>query len=368
MDNRQLPRFELTSWPTREAMVSHGLAINLPWLAFVNVSFALMILLRNVLFHNIDNIYHAGLRLTQMIDALMLGIILFSAVFTLMAWRQKHGVGFVLFITGLLWSLSCYWFITDWQLPHAWPLCVILLLSAMAALYFHPAGLLAFVLPLWLTLPMASVVLNQGINIRFAVVWLVFTLILICGRFILLRWFNEAWQRNQQNQLLIARLDALAHTDPMTETANRRAMENVLESAIQQKKTFTVIMLDVDFFKRYNDSYGHQAGDDCLTRVAQVLKQSVRTPEDVVSRYGGEEFVVILFDCPEKLATQVAARIQESLRTAAIAHEASTVSEYVTVSMGIAGFAPGMSASQIIAQADAALYRAKEAGRNRWLS
>jgi hypothetical protein len=73
--------------------------------------------------------------------------------------------------------------------------------------------LLAFVIPLWLSLPVSSIALNQSVNLRFAVIWLVFTLILICGRFILLSWFEEAWRRNQQNQRLILRLDALAHLD-----------------------------------------------------------------------------------------------------------------------------------------------------------
>jgi hypothetical protein len=120
--------------------------------------------------------------------------------------------------------------------PHVWPLCVILLLAGLTALYFYPEGLLAFVLPLWITLPVASWIRNDGLNLHFVVIWSVFTLILICGRFILLSWFDEAWRRNQQNQLLISRLDALAHQDPLTKTANRRKMEVVLENAVEQKK------------------------------------------------------------------------------------------------------------------------------------
>lgn len=251
-------------------------------------------------------------------------------------------------------------------LPHVWPLCVILLLAGLTALYFYPVGLLAFVLPLWITLPIASWVLNDGLNLHFVIIWSVFSLILICGRFILLSWFDEAWRRNQQNQLLISRLDALAHQDPLTTTANRRKMEVVLENAVEQKKPFSLIMLDIDYFKRYNDTYGHQAGDDCLTRVARVLKQSVRTPDDVVSRYGGEEFVVILFNCPENIAEKVAVRIQDGLRAESIPHSASSVSDRVTVSMGIAGMVEGLAGTEIIARADAALYRAKEAGRDRW--
>lgn len=347
-------------------MVSRGLAINMPWLAFVHISFALMILLRYTLEHAIDSSSVAGKHVSSLVDASMFGVIALSVVSVVMSWRHIRGISLVLFTSGLLWSFCCYWFIVDWQLPHAWPLCSILILTAVTALYFYPAGLLASVLPLWFTLPVASVEFNHGFNARFMAVWVIFTLILIFGRFILLRWFDEAWQRNQQNLLLIARLDALAHQDPLTETANRREMENVLESAVSQGKSFTLIMLDVDYFKLYNDAYGHQAGDECLVRVAQALKTSVRSPDDLVSRYGGEEFLLILFDCPPEMADHVAKRIQDNLRQAAIVHKASKVSEYVTASMGIAGMTAGLTADEIVSQADAALYRAKESGRNRW--
>ncbi|WP_317179072.1 GGDEF domain-containing protein [Lelliottia amnigena] len=366
MEKRHHPQPELTSWPTREAMVARGLAMNMPWLAFVNISFALVIWLRNSLFDNIDAFYQVSPHASLLINIAMLGIISLSAMLIVMALRHYQGIGATLLVISAIWSVCCVWFIVYWQLPHAWPLYVILILTAIAALYYHLSGLLCYVLPLWLALPVASIMLNHGVNIRFATLWLVFTLIIIFGRILLLRWFDEAWQRNQQNQMLIARLDALAHQDALTETANRRAMESILENAVSQQKSFSLIMLDVDYFKLYNDTYGHQAGDECLARVAQALKQSVRTPDDVVSRYGGEEFVVILFECSAKMAEQVAARIQDTLRVFAIAHSASKVSNCVTVSMGIAGMTPGLSASQLIAQADAALYRAKEAGRDRW--
>ncbi|MDV0594509.1 MULTISPECIES: GGDEF domain-containing protein [Enterobacter] len=366
MEKRKNYTPELATWPTRQAMVRHGLAMNLPWLAFVNLSFALMILLRNVLFGNIDGMTGTSKQLSLMVDASMLGVIILSSTLIIMAWRRIAGISVVLFTCSLLWSMCGYWIISDVQIPHAWPIFVILILAGMTALYFHPSGLLSFVSPLWIALPVSSFILNQGINIRFAVLWAVFTLILICGRFILLSWFEEAWRRNQQNQRLILRLDALAHLDALTQTANRRAMETVLENAVDQKKAFSLIMLDVDYFKLYNDTYGHQAGDDCLAQVAQVLKKSVRTPHDVVSRYGGEEFVVILFDCPENMAEQVALRIQEELHSAAIPHSGSKISGVVTASMGIAGMEDGLAGPEIIARADAALYRAKEAGRDRW--
>jgi len=366
MEKRRNAIPKMATWPTRKAMVLHGLAMNVPWLAFVNVSLAVMILLRNTLFQTIDNIAVPDDNMTLTVDAAMIGIIILSAALVLMVWQHITGISIVLFINSLLWALSCFWFITDWHLPSAWPMCAILLFAGMTALYFYPSGLLAFVVPLWLTLPVANWVLNHGVSLRFTAVWLVFTFILACGRFILLRWFDDSWRRNQQNQLLITRLDALAHLDALTQTANRRAMETVLENAVEQKKAFSLIMLDVDYFKRYNDTYGHQAGDDCLSRVGHVLKQSVRTPNDVVSRYGGEEFVVILFDCPQEMAEQVAVRIQQGLRTAAIPHSASNVSNTVTASMGIAGMVEGLAGTEILARADAALYRAKAAGRDRW--
>ncbi len=350
----------------RRDMVTRGLTLSMPWLALVNIGFALMVLLRNGLFDGIDALYQVNAFSARMIDWLMLAVIVLFSLSLLLVWQKKRGLSLLLLLAGLIWACCAVWFIAHLKLPFAWPLCTTLLLTALAGLYFFPVGLMSYALPLWAAMPAASLVLNEGISLRFVVVWLIFTVVLVYGRFILVRWFDEAWLRQQQNQALIARLDALAHQDPLTGTANRRAMENVLENAVKQGNDFALIMLDVDEFKRYNDRYGHQAGDECLAAVAQALKQVVRTPDDMVSRYGGEEFLLILFDATEKVAEQVAARIQESLRAAAIPHAASTVSDSVTVSMGIASLTAGQTASEVIAQADAALYRAKNAGRNRW--
>ncbi|URO01498.1 GGDEF domain-containing protein [Leclercia adecarboxylata] len=347
-------------------MVTRGLAISIPWLTLVNIGFALIVLLRNGLFDGIDALYQVSAISASIIDTLMLAVIILFGLSLLLVWRKIPGLSLLLLLAGLIWACCSVWFIAHLQLPFAWPLCTTLLMTSLAALYFYPVGLVCYTLPLWIAMPVASAVLNQGISMRFLVVWLIFTAILVYGRFILLRWFDEAWLRHQQNQALIARLDALAHQDPLTATANRRAMESVLMQAVEQGRDFALIMLDVDEFKRYNDFYGHQAGDECLAAVAQTLKQVVRSPDDLVSRYGGEEFLLILFDATQKVAEQVAARIQKGLHAAAIPHAASTVSDSVTVSMGIASMTDGQTASELIAQADAALYRAKNAGRNRW--
>lgn len=362
-DNRKAKH---TIWTTREDMVRRGMALSLPWFAFVNISFALMIFFRDALFHDTHARYLAEMRIVRTIDDAVIGIMLVCALLLITSRRQSWLTQGLLITLSLFWSWCSYYFISHWQLTFAYPLCAVLLLSAVIALYFHTPSVLVFLLPLWLTVPVASVVLNQKVNIHFAVIWGIFSLILLGGRFMLIRWFDEAWRQNQHNNLLISRLDNLAHRDPLTGTANRRAMEKLLHSATAQQNAFALIMLDVDFFKRYNDAYGHPAGDACLSQVADIFAQSVRSPEDVVARYGGEEFAVILFDATLQDAERVAARIQQALEAAAIPHPASTVSDSVTVSQGIACSEKGKTAEQTIADADAALYRAKEAGRNRW--
>ena len=358
-------------WQDRKDMVRQALAVSIPWFTFVNVSFALIIFFRNVLISNFDRSIGAQTDVLPLINEIAGGIIALSILLVLFIYRLPARFTpismAILLIISLMWSYCSYYFIVWWQLPFAWPLSVILMLTALAALYYHPPALLLFIVPLWLTALLASVQLNQGVNVRFLLVWLTLTAILIYGRFILQRWFDEAWLRYQESRMLIARLDVMAHQDVLTGTANRRSMENFLDDALLQAEPFALIMLDVDYFKRYNDHYGHQAGDACLAKVADIMKTSVRSPVDLVARYGGEEFVIVLPASSVDQAAQVAERVQANLRETALPHAASDVSETVTVSMGITLSKGGDSASGIIARADEALYRAKQQGRNRWV-
>lgn len=354
------------AWARREDMVYRGLVTSIPWMALVNLCFAVMVYFRNILFNQIDAQYSVAPQLARMMDISMLGICLLSLSLIVAAWRKFRWLSGLLILLSLIWSVSCFYFIVHWRLPFSWPLITILILTALSALYFYPRGLLAYLLPLWITLPLASYFRNQGFSINFFAVWAIFTLILVCGYFVLRRWFDEAWRRNQQNKILIARLDALAHQDVLTGTANRRALEILLNQASGQNAAFSLMMLDVDYFKRYNDRYGHQAGDECLARVAQALKNAVRSPDDMVARYGGEEFAIVLFDATDNACEDVARRIQQALLQAAIPHEDSSVSKFVTVSTGIAAYRAGQNAQNMLAKADEALYRAKEKGRNGW--
>ncbi|WP_374583580.1 diguanylate cyclase domain-containing protein [Pseudoduganella sp.] len=170
-------------------------------------------------------------------------------------------------------------------------------------------------------------------------------------------------------------LRELTLTDALTGVANRRcfndAMENEWRRCARGHSQLSVIMIDIDHFKLYNDAYGHQAGDACLKQVAHAMLQCAGRPPDLVARYGGEEFVVLLPQVGAEGAETVAQRILESVAELAIPHRMSPVSDYVSVSLGVAIIMPGETsdagdAALLVCSADQALYRAKESGRNRY--
>jgi two-component system chemotaxis family response regulator WspR len=167
-----------------------------------------------------------------------------------------------------------------------------------------------------------------------------------------------------------AELQRLSSLDGLTGVANRRQFDETLQREWQRAtRTGTPISLvfaDIDFFKRYNDHYGHQAGDDCLKQVARALQQTVHRPADLVSRYGGEEFVIVLPETDAQGALAVAEKVLSNMAGLNIPHAASSIADRLTVSIGVATRCPteGESAEKLIGAADQALYRAKERGRN----
>lgn len=167
-----------------------------------------------------------------------------------------------------------------------------------------------------------------------------------------------------------ALLTSYARRDGLTGIANKRAFDEHAEKAAQQaareKKPVSVMIFDVDHFKQYNDTYGHLQGNDCLKRIAAVLRQGARRPLDLAARFGGEEFVLFLFDTDAKEALRLAALLRERVEALALPHTGSPVARCVTLSGGVATLRAGASRplETLLGEADAALYRAKADGRN----
>jgi two-component system chemotaxis family response regulator WspR len=171
-----------------------------------------------------------------------------------------------------------------------------------------------------------------------------------------------------------AELQLLSAVDGLTGLANRRRFDEALDlecrRARRENAPLSLIMTDVDFFKKYNDAYGHQGGDECLRRVAAVLAQGVRRPADLAARYGGEEFALIL----PQTSAEGAAIVAEALRTGVAAlnilHAGSVAAPHVTLSLGVASLEandPALEPKQLVELADVALYSAKRGGRNRFV-
>ncbi len=173
-----------------------------------------------------------------------------------------------------------------------------------------------------------------------------------------------------QQSELYRKLHELATQDGLTKVANRRYFDRVLDLEWQrlarEEKPLSLILCDIDFFKVYNDYYGHTRGDSCLQKVAAAIKESAKRPADLVARYGGEEFAIILPDTPADGAIEVAQKVRDRIENLHIAHEKSSVARYVTLSLGVATNIPNCDRSPItlIEAADRALYRAKDKGRN----
>lgn len=164
---------------------------------------------------------------------------------------------------------------------------------------------------------------------------------------------------------------AFSHIDGLTGVANRRRYDEYLEDEFRRArrngKRLSLIMIDIDYFKLYNDSYGHQAGDACLTQIAETLSGALHRPGDLLARYGGEEFVVGLPCTDQEGAYQIAEAMRAQVESLAIPHKASKEYGHVTISLGVATMLPSHSVEldELQAAADKALYRAKREGRNR---
>ena len=167
-------------------------------------------------------------------------------------------------------------------------------------------------------------------------------------------------------------LESISLVDALTHMPNRRRFDEAIDAewkrAAREKTRLSMLMIDIDHFKGYNDCYGHSAGDACLQSVAAALMAGVSRPGDLVARYGGEEFVVILPETDKEAAVRIAMRLCESVRDLKLPHASSGVEPFVTISIGCATVIPSAETSPqntLLNEADKMLYQAKNTGRNR---
>jgi diguanylate cyclase (GGDEF)-like protein/PAS domain S-box-containing protein len=178
-------------------------------------------------------------------------------------------------------------------------------------------------------------------------------------------------ERTRELEEANKKLQLISITDALTGVYNRRYFNEAIDSewrrAIRSKEPLSLIMMDIDFFKAYNDCYGHLEGDGCLKNVANALKKSIHRTSDILVRYGGEEFAALLPVTDLPGAQKVAQSMQLHINKLGLVHCDSPIAEYVTISMGIASVLPkkGMKLTDLIQSADEALYKAKKNGRNR---
>ncbi|MDQ6989895.1 MAG: diguanylate cyclase [Mariprofundaceae bacterium] len=167
------------------------------------------------------------------------------------------------------------------------------------------------------------------------------------------------------------KLQSLSLLDGLTQIANRRCFDTTLHQewsrAVRNQTSLSLMLIDIDHFKLYNDCYGHQQGDACLIEVAQTLKKHRKRPSDLVARYGGEEFVVIFPDCKAEALQGIAQQLCNTIQDLNIPHADSPTHACISISIGVSNQTPqrGSNQEQLIKAADLALYKAKREGRNR---
>jgi diguanylate cyclase (GGDEF)-like protein len=293
-------------------------------------------------------------------------------------WEKVYSAG--TFASGVVWGILALFYEPAWPMLHQVMLFIIFTGLIGASFNTNASVFMAFpafYIPLVGFLMYAMMRHEEG-QVGLVLLFLIYLAAMHSSAVRFYNRLTQTLQLQHENEKLTEklahsneRLVRLAEIDPLTKVFNRRYMDRFLsdewKAHLQDAKALSVLFIDIDFFKQYNDTYGHGAGDRSLNAVAQTLKQNIRIERDMVARYGGEEFAVILphTDCKE--ARNIAERIMEDIRKLDITHSASNVAEALTVSIGIATMVPNASHDEdaILDIADSALYNAKRRGRNR---
>lgn len=278
-------------------------------------------------------------------------------------------------------------------------MAIVLPLSSSAMVYFYPVGFMVVItygnvvqrLRFWFAAAFTLLLLGIHVAAVMALahfpsrlLWPISSMVVsvalftLCANYFMERDERRRYLRTLRERSLVqdltrahARLKDVAHIDSLTGLHNRRHLQGhlslVWERACRDRSEFSLLLIDIDHFKKFNDRYGHLAGDLCLQRMARVIQDCLRRPGDVVARHGGEEFMVVLPNTEETFAAGVAERIRQAVEGLDIRHESSTTALHLTVSVGVVACKalPQVGVDQVISRAEQALHQAKSEGRNR---
>lgn len=293
------------------------------------------------------------------------------------AWRRPFALG--AFGAGLAWGLAGLALFDPDSFPHQVLLAFVLggmMAGAIPMLSGVRHAFALFAIPV-ATGSIARVLLaGDEIHLTMAVTMAIFTLAMFAASVQVRRVFREAEHLRRRLAAAIEGsqvLEELIRRDSLTGIPNRRMFEEELHKewrrAGRESLPLSIISADIDHFKKYNDCYGHQAGDRCLTRIAQAMQQALSRPGDIVARIGGEEFAFLLPGTTAEGARSVAEQVRSHINQLQLPHETSPVAPMVTVSMGIASSddATVSSPAELLHASDIALYEAKRRGRDQFV-
>ena len=294
-------------------------------------------------------------------------------------WEKRYTVG--VFVSGIAWGILALFYEPHW--PMLYQAMLFIIFTGLIGASFNTNATVflafpAFYVPLIAFLMYAMLQQTEDGHLELALLFLVYVIAMHTSSVRFYNRLTESLKLQLENERLMAhlahsneRLIRLAEIDPLTQVFNRRYMDDFLAAAwekhLKGERPLSLLFIDIDFFKQYNDTYGHTAGDRCLAAVARTLKQNIRTERDIVARYGGEEFAVILPRTDCTVAQHIAERITEDIRRLRMPHTDSAAAGVVTVSIGVASLVPERPDAHtlLLEAADRALYDAKRSGRDR---
>ncbi|WP_283164036.1 MULTISPECIES: membrane-associated sensor domain-containing protein [Kluyvera] len=338
------------------------------WFLTLNVVFCLWLLASNLL----NNIHFIA---SDTLNSLCMATIFFSVIgLVLRQVIHREQLATILplhvLILGLLWAGMFYLMVKQNNTPAlSLSLLIIILLPATISFYISGKILLLFSIPIATSMLLSELATFEKFNMLQIAGSIIIFIVVITARYILLEWYLRTQRSEYAKNLLIKKLTRLAHRDALTGLFNKGSLavhfaDHAKRLSLSDEKLFMIIM-DIDFFKQYNDLYGHIAGDACLINTAKCISQSLRQSSDTAFRFGGEEFVILARCHHADDAVNIAERIRNAISAAKIPHKGSQISAYLTASFGVAQWSAQDSLETLTEHADKELYKAKKAGRNR---